>query len=77
MLRVKRVYDTVSEDDGLRILADRLWPRGVSKERARVDLVCPPKRSPVIVLDWKIRKGVNHGQEITFSGADYQQAPRS
>ena len=40
-------------------------------------LVCPPKRSPVIVLDWKIRKGVNHGQEIAFSGADYQQAARS
>lgn len=38
MLRVKRVYDTASADDGFRILVDRIWPRGVSKERAKVDL---------------------------------------
>ena len=38
MLRVKRVYDTVSDEDGFRILVDRLWPRGISKERAKVAL---------------------------------------
>lgn len=38
MLKMKRVYDGVSPDDGYRILVDRLWPRGVSKERAAVDL---------------------------------------
>jgi uncharacterized protein YeaO (DUF488 family) len=38
MLRVKRVYDTVSDDDGFRILVDRIWPRGISKERAKLDL---------------------------------------
>ncbi|MFK4762508.1 DUF488 domain-containing protein [Microbacterium sp. ZW T5_45] len=37
-LRRKRAYDTVSEDDGFRVLVDRLWPRGVSKERAAIDL---------------------------------------
>ena len=37
MIRVKRVYEEASEDDGLRILVDRLWPRGLSKEKARVD----------------------------------------
>jgi uncharacterized protein YeaO (DUF488 family) len=31
---LKRVYDPVSESDGFRILVDRLWPRGISKERA-------------------------------------------
>jgi uncharacterized protein YeaO (DUF488 family) len=35
--KVKRVYDPVSEDDGLRVLVDRLWPRGLSKEAARID----------------------------------------
>lgn len=35
-LRVKRVYDEVAED-GIRVLIDRLWPRGVSKERAQLD----------------------------------------
>jgi uncharacterized protein YeaO (DUF488 family) len=36
--RVKRVYDPPSDDDGARILVDRLWPRGISKEKARIDL---------------------------------------
>lgn len=34
---VRRVYDAPSPRDGLRILADRLWPRGLSKEKAAVD----------------------------------------
>lgn len=38
MIRVKRVYDPPSADDGTRVLVDRLWPRGISKERARIDL---------------------------------------
>ena len=33
-LRTKRIYDDRSPDDGYRVLVDRLWPRGVSKERA-------------------------------------------
>ena len=37
-LRVKRVYDEPSTEDGFRILVDRLWPRGVSKDAARIDL---------------------------------------
>ncbi|MFG2646809.1 DUF488 domain-containing protein [Streptomyces sp. NPDC048436] len=34
---VRRVYDPPGEDDGVRVLVDRLWPRGVSKDRAAVD----------------------------------------
>ncbi|TWT49968.1 hypothetical protein KOR42_37860 [Thalassoglobus neptunius] len=37
-IRVKRIYDDASRSDGFRILVDRLWPRGVSKEAARIDL---------------------------------------
>lgn len=37
-LRIKRVYEPAAEDDGLRVLVDRLWPRGLSKEKARIDL---------------------------------------
>ncbi|HJP83077.1 MAG TPA: DUF488 family protein [Fimbriimonadaceae bacterium] len=36
MLQIKRVYEEPSEKDGIRILVDRLWPRGVSKERAKI-----------------------------------------
>jgi uncharacterized protein YeaO (DUF488 family) len=35
---IKRVYDDPSDDDGCRVLVDRLWPRGVSKERAQLEL---------------------------------------
>ena len=34
----KRVYDEPAEGDGMRVLVDRLWPRGLSKERAHIDL---------------------------------------
>jgi uncharacterized protein YeaO (DUF488 family) len=37
MLKIKRVYDSVSADDGKRILVDRLWPRGINKEKAHID----------------------------------------
>jgi uncharacterized protein YeaO (DUF488 family) len=38
MLAIKRVYDEPEPGDGTRVLVDRLWPRGLSKERAHVDL---------------------------------------
>ena len=37
MIRIKRVYSEPSKQDGARILVDRVWPRGFSKERARID----------------------------------------
>ena len=37
-ITIKRIYDEASDDDGFRVLVDRLWPRGISKERARIDL---------------------------------------
>lgn len=38
MIRIKRVYNSPAKEDGIRILVDRLWPRGTSKEKAKVDL---------------------------------------
>ena len=37
-IKIKRVYEQPDKDDGLRILVDRLWPRGLTKEKAKVDL---------------------------------------
>lgn len=37
-VRTKRVYEEPSDDDGYRVLVDRLWPRGLSKQNAAVDL---------------------------------------
>ena len=38
MITTKRVYEKPAKDDGFRVLVDRLWPRGLTKEKARVDL---------------------------------------
>ncbi|EIM76197.1 hypothetical protein A33O_05950 [Nitratireductor aquibiodomus RA22] len=40
-IRLKRIYDPVEDRDGTRILIDRLWPRGMSKERAALDAWMP------------------------------------
>jgi uncharacterized protein YeaO (DUF488 family) len=37
-IRIKRAYEEPDREDGTRILVDRLWPRGLTKEKARVDL---------------------------------------
>ncbi len=37
MLQLKRAYDQVEQQDGRRILVDRLWPRGLSKDKAKID----------------------------------------
>ena len=38
MIRLKRAYEQPSRNDGFRILVERLWPRGVTKEKAALDL---------------------------------------
>lgn len=38
MIKIKRIYEPPSKEDGFRILVDRLWPRGMSKESAQVDI---------------------------------------
>lgn len=37
MVQIKRVYDPASPEDGKRILIDRLWPRGMKKDEAKID----------------------------------------
>jgi uncharacterized protein YeaO (DUF488 family) len=37
-IRQKRIYDPPSPDDGFRVLIDRLWPRGITRERAAIDM---------------------------------------
>src|SRR5579862_8865676 len=38
MLKLKRIYEAPADSDGYRVLVDHLWPRGLSKEKAHVDL---------------------------------------
>lgn len=37
VIRVKRIYEASSDEDGMRILVDRIWPRGISKENAKLE----------------------------------------
>jgi uncharacterized protein YeaO (DUF488 family) len=37
-IKVKRAYEKPAKDDGIRILVDRLWPRGITKQAAKIDL---------------------------------------
>jgi uncharacterized protein YeaO (DUF488 family) len=40
-VRIKRIYEPVEADDGQRVLVDRIWPRGVSRDRAALDQWMP------------------------------------
>jgi uncharacterized protein YeaO (DUF488 family) len=57
-IRIKRVYEPAEAQDGYRVLVDRLWPRGVSKQDAAIDLWLK-EAAPSTVL----RKWFNHVPE--------------
>ena len=54
-IRVRRIYDAPAVDDGARVLVDRLWPRGVSKERAQLTEWCKE-----IAPSTELRKWYHH-----------------
>ena len=53
-IQLKRVYETESPEDGFRILADRLWPRGIKKEALHLDFwakeVAPPQLCANVII---------------------------
>ncbi|HYW35014.1 MAG TPA: DUF488 domain-containing protein [Balneolaceae bacterium] len=57
-VRVKRIYEEASSSDGYRVLVDRIWPRGVSKEEAKLD-----EWLKEIAPSTKLRKWFNHDPE--------------
>ncbi len=58
MIKLKRVYDSPAKRDGLRILVERLWPRGVGKEKAAIDLWLRE-----LAPSTELRKWFNHDPE--------------
>lgn len=58
MLHLRRAYDEPTAHDGLRILVERLWPRGVSKQKAAIDLWLKD-----LAPSTELRKWFNHDQE--------------
>ncbi len=58
MIRTKRIYDPPGSEDGYRVLIDRLWPRGISRDKARID----EWRKELAPSD-RLRKWFNHEPE--------------
>lgn len=54
-VRIKRIYDPPHPDDGYRVLIDHVWPRGVSRERARLD-----EWAPTLAPSGELRKWFDH-----------------
>jgi uncharacterized protein YeaO (DUF488 family) len=57
-IKIKRIYEEPSENDGYRVLVDRLWPRGVSKDAAKLD-----EWNKEIAPSAELRKWFDHRQE--------------
>lgn len=51
-VRVRRIYDEPASEDGIRVLVDRLWPRGVSKSRARIGEWCKEIAPSIELRTW-------------------------
>lgn len=68
-IHVRRIYDDPSSDDGSRVLVDRLWPRGVSKEKADLHQWCKD-----VAPSSDLRRWYKHDPELFDEFADrYRQ----
>lgn len=51
-IKVKRVYEASDPSDGLRVLVDRVWPRGMTKEKAAIDLWAKDVAPTTVLRKW-------------------------
>lgn len=64
-VRVRRIYDDPSPTDGVRVLVDRIWPRGVSKERAALDEWCKDVAPSTELRKWYAHDPERFGEFVT------------
>jgi len=76
-LRVARIYDDPSAADGRRILVDRLWPRGVSKEKAKLDDWCKEVAPSDDLRRWYGHKPERFEEFATRYRAELKQGERA
>ena len=76
IIHVKRIYDAPAAEDGWRVLVDRLWPRGLSKERASVDYWAKDSAPSTELREWFAHDAAKwvafkarYRQELEQSGA--------
>lgn len=67
--RLKRIYEEAGQTDGYRVLVDRLWPRGVSKERAHLDEWCKD-----VAPSAELRTWFGHREELFVQFAQRYRA---
>lgn len=58
-VQVRRIYDPVTPGDGIRVLVDRIWPRGISKARAHLDEWCKQ-----VAPSTELRKWYGHDPKL-------------
>jgi uncharacterized protein YeaO (DUF488 family) len=76
-LRVARIYDDPSAADGRRILVDRIWPRGVSKEKAKLDDWCKEVAPSDDLRRWYAHKPERFEEFSTRYRAELKQGERA
>ena len=69
-IRTNRIYDPASGQDGFRVLVDRLWPRGVSKERAELDLWDKEVAPSTALREWWNHDPDTYDEFVTRSVAE-------
>ena len=61
--KIERIYESTASDDSYRVLVDRLWPRGISKERAALDEGNKEIALESLMFQIELRKWFNHDPE--------------
>lgn len=73
-VQIKRVYDPAEQGDGYRVLIDRLWPRGISKEHAALDLWCKDAApSPELRRDWHATPDKESAEHFAAFTREYRE----
>lgn len=76
-VRTARVYDVPGDGDGARVLVDRLWPRGLSKDRARVDLWLKGIAPSNELREWYAHDPAKHEEFVRRYRAELAQDDRA
>lgn len=76
-LQIKRIYDAAEESDGVRLLVDRLWPRGVSKESARLDGWAKELAPSPALRVWFGHKAERFGEFAALYRAELEASPEA
>ena len=76
-VRVRRVYDEPEDDDGVRVLVDRLWPRGMTKARAALDEWCKDVAPSTELRKWYRHDPAKFGEFKRRYGDELEQAERA